>query len=100
MYQIIWTPDAIKSYSDALSFIAENSSTYANKIIDEVERMENRLSQYPFIGGKIFEYPEKNIRKVTILSDFSLIYRVFDDLSIYVIYFWDNRQDPEKLATI
>lgn len=97
MFKIIWTPESKLAYSEALQFIAVNSTTYANKVIDEVIKTEKRLAHSPFLGVKVFEYPEKNIRKITILGHYSLLYRVFDDFSIYIIYFWDNRQNPQKL---
>lgn len=100
MFEINWTPEGKISYSQTIQFASENSNAHANKIIDEVIKVEKRLSKMPFLGGRIFEFSNKNIRRITILENYSLLYRVFDDLSIYVIYFWDNRQNPKRLNDV
>lgn len=102
MYRVVWTTKAEISYLNALKFTIKinESSSYANKIIDEVEKSEKLLIKSPFMGVQISDFYEKKLRKITILKNYSLLYRIYDDCNIHIIYFWDNRRNPKKLKTL
>ncbi|MEN2718690.1 type II toxin-antitoxin system RelE/ParE family toxin [Capnocytophaga sputigena] len=61
----------------------------------EVAKISNTLKTFPKIGAI---YESKGIRRVVILSNFSIFYRILEEQNeIEIIAFWDNRNDPEKL---
>ena len=99
MYKkVIWSPRAQEEYISTLEYWIEHndSSTYSNKIIDEVERIEQRILDFPIAHTIVYQTPEKEIRRVLILHNFSLFYQIFTD-RIEIVFFFDNRNDPKKL---
>ncbi|MDO4764035.1 MAG: type II toxin-antitoxin system RelE/ParE family toxin [Flavobacteriaceae bacterium] len=72
------------------------SNQYSLKIISEVERFEALLKQNPYIGS-IVENTNKQVRRVVILSNFSLFYRIVED-NIQILSFWRNKNNPEELT--
>ncbi len=103
MYKIVWTNEGKSSLFEVINFILDGGNTntsYVNKILDEILNVEHYLSKSPFIGVQVLDLPTKKLRKIVILEHYSLIYRVYNDSYIDVIYFWDNRQNPKKLDVI
>lgn len=97
MLKIVWTPEAESRYLEILSFwIEHNQSTrYALKIISEVERIEKLMADNPHMGVKVAQTSEE-IRRVLILQNFSIFYRVKKS-SIEIVSFWENKRNPEDL---
>ncbi len=91
-YKIIWHKEAQKEYLNNLEYwIKHNQSLeYANKIVQEVDRIENLLKEMPCLGksGR-HKYFNKEVRVVLILHKFSLFYAV-EDNHIIVIDFISN----------
>ncbi len=102
MYKINWTNKAELSLQKVIDFILniQQTNTYIDKIIKEIEVKENLISSMPFAGIKVKDFPADNLRKINVLSNFSLLYKVIDKSTIDIIYFWDNRQDPNKLKDV
>ncbi len=97
MFQIRWFYDAIFEQKRILEFWirANKSKSYSTKIYNEIQKVEKRLVTNPFLGAKT-KFPE--VRRCVILNNFDLYYKVDETEKIcYIIYFWDNRQDPDKL---
>lgn len=97
MFQIRWFDRAIYEQKRILEYWIERnqSNAYSRSIYNEVKKVEKRLSSNPFLCSAT-KYD--NIRRCVILNYFSLYYKVDDTEKIcYIIYFWDNRQDPDKL---
>ena len=96
--QIIWAPKAELEYLSTLDFWIEHnkSSTYSQKIITEVEAAEKRIIQFSFSNPVVYQTSQKEIRRVIILYNFSLFYEIFPD-RIEIVFFFDNRDNPEKL---
>ncbi len=100
MFQIKWFDKAIIEQKKIVEYWIENnqSDTYARKIYNEVQKIEKFLMSAPYIGS-----PTKynNVRKYVFLKNFSLFYKVDkSNQTCYIIYFWDNRQNPKKLNSI
>lgn len=93
MFEIKWTPEAEKLYLETLEFwINHNkSNAYSLKIISEVQRKEKLLSYNPFIGTIIFGAKEE-VRRVLILDNFSLHYRIQKN-TVEILSFWANKKD-------
>lgn len=100
MYEIKWTSYAFKRYMHIIQYwIKHNqSSEYSLKIIEEVERMETLLKHNPYVGSVITQTKE-NIRRVIILKNFSIFYKIKNDI-VQIIFFFDNRDNPKKLTFI
>ncbi|MDP9957357.1 plasmid stabilization system protein ParE [Epilithonimonas hungarica] len=93
MFEIKWTPEAEKLYFETLEYwINHNkSNTYSLKIIKEVERKEKLLANNPFIGAIIIGAKDE-VRRVLILKNFSLHYRI-NKATIEIVSFWTNKKD-------
>ena len=96
--KVIWSPRAQEAYISTLEYWIEHngSSTYSNNIIDEVERIEQRILDFPMVYPIVYQTPEKEIRRALVLYNFSLFYQIFTD-RIEIVFFFDNRNDPKKL---
>lgn len=92
---IIWTSFAEKEYHEILLYWLEFtlSSQYAERIQNEVLVYEKLLAENPEMGQEVIK--EKQIRRVIILSNFSMFYRIVEN-TIEIVSFFDNRQDPVK----
>lgn len=101
MRNVEWTPEAEFQFYDILEYWIKNngSDTYSKKIYLEVDKMEKILKISPFIGQEHEQNTKySKIRKLVILSHFSILYRVTD--IIQIVSFWDNRKDPQELKNI
>ena len=97
MLKIKWTLQADEKYLETLQFwIDYNKSTnYSEKIIDEIEYKESILVNNTFMGS-IVEHTGKKVRRVLILNNYSLFYRINEN-EIEIISFWGNKMNPEDL---
>ena len=95
--KIKWTRTADLQYTGVLDFWLKRnkSSAYPRKLIELTSERLSQIARYPFIY-QLSEYD--NIR-VTPLENFSIYYKVYNDL-IIIVAFWDNRQNPDKLLDI
>ena len=95
MFLIHWMPEAENEYYDNLNFwINHNkSNTYSLKIISEVEKMENLLSENPFIGKRTnYELP---VMKIVILRSFYIYYTVSEN-TVSILAFKATKEDNKK----
>ena len=96
---IIWTKEAEVQYNNILLFWAENNDTptYAIRLNQQVDSVLQTLLDFPKIGTICIK--EKNIRRIVILRNFSLYYRIIESSNeIQVIAFLDNRSNPKKMS--
>ena len=97
--KIIWSPKAKKQYSEVLLLWAENNNSvkYALLLNEKVENLLDSLKSFPKIGRVYAQ--EEGIRRLIILSHYSLYYRVLEEFSeIHILAFKDNRSNPEDLV--
>ena len=95
MFLIHWMPEAENEYYDNLNFwINHNkSNTYSLKIISEVEKMENILSENHFIGKRT-NY-QLLVLKIVILRSFYIYYTVSDN-TVSILAFKATKEDNNK----
>ena len=95
MFKIIWTDEAIEQQVDILNYWFEHnkSSKYSEKILIEIEEFETLLEINPFIGNKT---DFKEVRRVIILNNFSLFYKIIEK-NVYIVAARDNRRNPDTL---
>ncbi len=96
--KINWSETAEQEYLCILNFWKKvtKSSEYSMKIKDKVEEVEDLISLFPLTGFVVYQNERMKVRKIVILKNYSIFYEVLDD-SIEILYFWDNRQNPNKL---
>ena len=73
-YLVLWTAEAKIQYNDILLFWAENNNSpkYAISLNRQVETILDTLRNFPKIGTIYLE--EKNIRRIVILRNFSMLF--------------------------
>lgn len=94
MRKIDWSKRAIKEFNDTSAFWEinnNNSDVYSQKLLDETLIKINQIAENPFIGEEI----KVNFRRVLVLQNFSIIYKVHKE-KINISAFFDNRRNPEN----
>lgn len=95
--KVEWTHFAKQQRDEIFLYwnIRNKSTSYSKKLKIEIKQKTEQLKAYPFSGKKAFN----NETRILILKNYSLIYLVQGEI-IYIISFWENHQNPEKLQTI
>lgn len=96
MLSIKWSNRAVKEISEILRYwVKRNGSPeYSEKIEAETDKAINVISKNMVIGEKVKN--RNNVRRFTVMHDYSIYYTVMKE-NVYILSFWDNRQDPERL---
>lgn len=96
MGRIIWQREAQNQRKDIFRYWNKRngSNTYSKKLNTEIKRVLKVVKDTPLIGVEVEQ--RRHIRRVLIFSNYSLFY-TFDKENIYILSFWDNRQNPENL---
>ena len=96
--KISWTPTARKTYFKVLDHLAEEwTKREVENFINEVESLLEQIKSNP----EMFQASrnKKNVRKGLITKHNTLYFRIKPrKKELELITFWDNRQDPKKLA--
>lgn len=95
MIKIIWSQRAKDEFDSTYHFwINHNKSDiYSDKLLDETLRKIKLIIENPKIGA---ENKRKKLRRVLVLENFSLTYKITKD-SIQIVAFFDNRRNHEML---
>ncbi|CAD7797272.1 hypothetical protein CHRY9390_00140 [Chryseobacterium aquaeductus] len=92
--KIIWTNIAIAQRNKVFDYWNDRnkSTTYSKKINIAIYEKIDILKTNPLAGncGDLKPF------RILYLGNFSLVYR-YSESVIYIIAFWDNRQNPSKL---
>ena len=92
--KIIWQDVAQHHFESIQQYILlEWGESVTKKFTKRVFDFLEILEKYPFIGN--VEYPEQGIRGFTISNQTRILYKVTEE-SIYLLAFYDLRQDSEK----
>tara|TARA_B100000378_G_scaffold187229_1_gene151953 strand:- start:232 stop:531 length:300 start_codon:yes stop_codon:yes gene_type:complete len=91
--QIIWTDRAKAEFYHILEFYIDRnkSTTFSEKLLSEVEELTFLLKSNEFIG----RLTSDNTVRVFPVRHFLLFYAIRKE-SIYIVSFWDNRQNDTK----
>ncbi|SFC17013.1 ParE toxin of type II toxin-antitoxin system, parDE [Kaistella jeonii] len=92
-----WTHFAKQQRDEILLFWnnRNKNTSYSKKLKIEIKQRTEQLKTCPFSGKKTFN----NETRILTLKNYSLIYLVHGEI-IYIISFWENHQNPEKLPNI
>ena len=98
--KIIWLSDARKGLHDDTVYIQREFGAQRKiKFIEQVRETEAFLSDVPNSGkpDPLFMGRRHLYRSIIINGLSKLVYRV-DGENIYIVAFWDTRQEPEAQA--
>lgn len=91
--EIVYTPEARVTLNSIYNFItAEFGNAASNRFAIRTEKTIDLTAGNPlmFKASSI----DESVRVAVITKQTSLFYRV-TDTAIHLLYFWDNRQDPQ-----
>jgi plasmid stabilization system protein ParE len=92
---IFWTDEAVSTFEQNIQYLEKEwNEKVIQKFFDKTEHALNRIAQNP-ATFPLFNQ-QKGIHKCLIVKQITLYYKIDDD-KIYLLSFWNNYQDPEKL---
>lgn len=96
MGKIIWSPKAKRQRGDIYKYWNKRNgnNNYSLKLNTEIKHILNLVKNTPLMGMEVEQ--RKAIRRVLVLTNYSIFY-TFDKENIYILSFWDNRQNPDEL---
>lgn len=92
---VIWTPEATETFNDNLDYLEKEwSLEVCDQFTERVYTVILKISQNP----KLYACVDKktNLFRSVVTKQISLFYRVREN-RIYLISFWNNYQDPERM---
>jgi plasmid stabilization system protein ParE len=92
--KIIWSKRADKKFDKIIDYLNESFGESVTKsFVRKVYDFLDILSEFPELGS--IENRERGIRGFTIVKNINVFYRI-EHKTIYVLDFFDNRQNPKK----
>lgn len=73
--KVVWTHHAIAQLVDIYEFIARDSPSYAQRMVDRLTRRSEQVGRFPQSGRKVPEYETPEIREV-LEGSYRIIYRL------------------------
>ncbi|WHF52335.1 type II toxin-antitoxin system RelE/ParE family toxin [Chryseobacterium gotjawalense] len=94
---VVWTHFAKQQRDEIFNYWNKRnkSTSYSKKLKTAIKLKTDLLKTYPFSGKKTVN----DETRILILKNYSLIYTI-QKKTIYIISFWENHQNPEKLENI
>lgn len=76
--KVHWTDTAQGHLDDIYSYIARDSSTFAQRMVDRLTRRSQQIADFPLSGRRVAEYEMDQIREV-IEGPYRIIYHIRAD---------------------
>lgn len=94
-YKIRWTPESEDTFDAVIEYL-ENRWTEREVLnfVSEANRLIDQITAHPemYKSSK-----KKDIRVGLVVPQISLFYQIIEsEKMIFLLSFWDNRQNPEK----
>ena len=97
-FNIIWTRTGYHSFDMNIEFIKRKwNDKIVKRFISITDAIIEDIRINPFLYPKSIIY--RKYHRVIIHKNTTMFYRIFTD-KVYIILFWDNRQDPIFLKEI
>ncbi|WP_374364893.1 type II toxin-antitoxin system RelE/ParE family toxin [Cloacibacterium sp.] len=95
--KVIWTKIAVKQRNEIFDFWnnRNKNNRYSKQLNLKIYRKIDQLKKFPYTGVEI----ENENARVLHFENYSLIYRLNIN-KIFILAFWDTRQNPSKLLEI
>ncbi|WEA03108.1 type II toxin-antitoxin system RelE/ParE family toxin [Mucilaginibacter sp. SJ] len=96
-FEIFWSSEARKTFVEIIEYLDYNwTIKEVNDFISRTDSVLIKIRKNPFLFQQRKNDP--SIRQAVLHPNVSLLYRITDDQKvIFLLTFWDNRQDPERL---
>jgi toxin ParE1/3/4 len=95
---VLWTRLADRDLEQILDYVATQNPRAAARLIDRVLNAVALLGENPEMGPVALLDPPGRYRQM-LLERYLIVYRV-DPKSIFLMRFWDTRQDPARLSAM
>ena len=76
--RVHWTNNALKHLLDIYEYIAQNSSFYAQRMVDRLTKSSEQIASFPMSWRNVQEYYAEDIREL-IEKPYRIIYRIKPD---------------------
>jgi addiction module RelE/StbE family toxin len=94
--RVHWTQNAIEHLVNIYEYIALNSPTYANLMVDRITHRSMQIADQPLSGRKVPEYQAEDIREL-IEKPYRIIYRIKSDQIDVLAVLHGARLLPEEI---
>ncbi len=94
--RVHWTQNAIEHLVNIYGYIALNSPTYANRMVDRITHRSEQIADQPLSGRKVPEYQTEDIREL-IEKPYRIIYRIKSDQIDVLAVLHGARLLPEEI---
>ena len=91
--KITWNKKGLKSLAKLLAFIKESAPGYEHRFVSLIYERIALISKYPEYGR--LSKNKKTIRELRIDKNSKMYYRNHGN-TIFIVYFFDMRQHPDK----
>jgi len=88
--QIILKQDAEEDLESIKNYISKDSIYYANKTVNEIINKTEYLLMFPYMGRKIPEYNNTNLREL-IYKSYRILYKI--NSNIYILNVFHHSRD-------
>lgn len=73
--KVFWTEASVQHLSAIYTYISQNSSQYAERIVDKLTRRSQQIARFPLSGRIVSEFETQQIREV-IEGSYRIIYYI------------------------
>lgn len=96
MGKVIWSNRARSERGEIFKYWNKRNgnNAYTQKLNTEIKNIIELVKENPLIGGEIDFFD--GIRRMLVLRNYSIFYTIIEN-NIYIVSFWDNRQNPDGL---
>lgn len=74
----VWSHEALRHLTAIYEYVAADSPTYAQLLIDRITRRTQQLTSFPYSGGRVLEYDDPSVREL-LEGSYRIIHRVGSD---------------------
>jgi toxin ParE1/3/4 len=94
--KVHWTDTAQGHLSAIHAYIAQDSPSYAKRMVDRLTRRSQQIAKYPFSGRRVPEYDIEPVREV-IEGPYRVIYHIKPDQIDVIAVIHAARNLPDEL---
>lgn len=93
--KVIYDPTADIAILAVLKFLKNNySSGAAENLLKDIDKKVRQAIVFPDSGHSVESNP--NIRYIIVRNNYNLYYTLNDDDDVYILDFWNTKQNPNK----
>ena len=97
--QVIWSDEALNDLEIIYDFLAEDSPSAAQRVIESILGRSRQLESFPESGAKQQTIKSKKIEyRYLVEGNYKIIYSCqLEGQMVHIAVIFDTRYDPEKL---